>query len=100
MDFSHKAREPTASEAHPVQFHVATDLAQEGMAADDSAHWDVKSEVFNYVERMEWKHELGAMPARRCIHTTLHNVQPLYLLTAAAETLKLLFLSDQGQKGL
>lgn len=65
MDFSHRAGAPSAGEAHPVRLHVATDLGQEGLSAYEGEHWDVRSEVFNYVERMEWKKELGAMPARR-----------------------------------
>ena len=73
MDFSHKAGAPSAGEAHPVRLHVAVDLAQEGLSARESGHWDVRSEVFNYVERMEWKKELGAMPARRCMPGTLHS---------------------------
>ncbi len=73
MDFSHKAGAPLASEAHPVRLHVATDLAQEGLSAGDGGRWDVRSEVFNYEERMEWKKELGAMPARRYVPRNLYS---------------------------
>ena len=65
VDFSHKAGAPAASEAHPVQHHVAMDMATEGLQGPDDGHWDVKGEVLDYVERMEWKHDLGATSARR-----------------------------------
>jgi len=68
VDFSHKKGELPAKEAHPVHLHVATDLAQESLIAAAGDHWDVRSEVFNYAERMEWKNELAAMPARRYEH--------------------------------
>ena len=74
VDFSHKAGAPLASEAHPVRLHVATDLAQEGLSAGDGGRWDVRSEVFNYEERMEWKKELGAMPARRYRPRNLQSI--------------------------
>ena len=74
VDLSHKAGAPLAGEAHPVRLHVATDLAQEGLSADDGGRWDVRSEVFNYEERMEWKKELGAQPARRCVQHILYSV--------------------------
>lgn len=53
-----------------MRIHVATDLAQEGLSANEGERWDVRSEVFNYEERMEWKKELGAMPARRWMPST------------------------------
>ena len=65
VDFSHKAGAPAASEAHPVQHHVAMDMAMEDLQARDGAHWDVRGAVLDYVERMEWKHNLGAGSARR-----------------------------------
>ena len=65
VDFSHKAGAPAASEAHPVQHHVAMDMATESLQGRDGAHWDVRGEVLDYVERMEWKHDLGATSARR-----------------------------------
>ena len=72
VDFSHRAGAPSATEAHPVRIHVATDLAEVGLSAHGGERWDVRSEVFNYEERMEWKKELGAMPARRCMADTHH----------------------------
>ena len=77
VDFSHKAGAPLASEAHPVRTHVATDLAQVGLSTDEDERWNVRSEVFNYEERMEWKKELGAMPARRYMSSTL-QIRPLW----------------------
>lgn len=65
VDFSHRAGVPTASEAHLVERHVATDMALERSAADKLGHWDVKGEVFNYLERMEWRNNMESLPARR-----------------------------------
>lgn len=65
VDFSHKVGAPAGAEAHPVQHHVAMDMATEGLQAWDGAHWNVRGEVLDYVERMEWKHNLGSGSARR-----------------------------------
>jgi len=68
VDFSRKPGEKDGSkEAHPVEHHVAMDMAQERLRTDLDTEWNVADEIANYRERMEWKtHFTIGRPARRC----------------------------------
>lgn len=66
VDFSHKPGSSDAHEAHPVEHHVAVDMAQARLRSEADTRWDMSDEIANFRERMEWKHHFTiGRPARR-----------------------------------
>lgn len=68
VDLSHKPGSKDTRGAHPVDHHVAVDMAQERLFADAAVdtRFDMEDEIVNYRERVEWKqHFTIGRPARR-----------------------------------
>jgi hypothetical protein len=65
VDLSHTPGAPQADEAHPVLHHAAVDMAQEPLRAGLENQWQMKDEIFNYRERIEWRQSFVGRPAAR-----------------------------------